>query len=322
MFEQGYQASLNIPVPKKSRLGLIIAGTVAAVLLIGGGVAAFMWMQYTNSPQQRLYRALDSHMTTTLIQQDYVQSIDLGEKIETNIQATSNFTDPKSPQSYMKYAVKLAGKTSFAGELTVLDDKEYFGKLSQQPDGFAGATSQYQPVPKQWYRVDAGDFGGVMFLDPASLSKNVNVPTGEVIVGNFEDKARQELMTFIKEKNVYTIVGSEDTTLNDQNATRIDLNIDADQLKELNKKAMAALGVSEDKINEKTAPKNQTSQLWISHKTGRITKAEMTWDSTVMGGNGSKTKDVSTVNISYPTSAATITKPEGAKETPWKSLLN
>jgi hypothetical protein len=321
-FEQHYQAVLQTPAPKKSRVGLIIAGSIAAILLIGGGVAAFMWMQYTNSPEQRLYRALESHMQTTYIQQDYAQSVKQDAAMAVNIQGTSNFTDPKSPQSYIKYEIKSDETTTHAGELTVLNDKEYFAKLSQQSDSFAGMGSEYLPAPKQWYRVDTGDFGGALLLDPASLATTINVPTGEVIVGNFDSNVRQELMAFIKEKGVYTIKNSADVTIDGKKTTRLDLDINTDQLKELNKKVRKILNISEDSAREITISKDQTNQLWISHETGRIVKVELTRDSASTQTNGSKTKDTSTIKISYPTSAAKIAKPGSTKEVPWKDLMN
>ncbi|MDB5187275.1 MAG: hypothetical protein JWM07_747, partial [Candidatus Saccharibacteria bacterium] len=71
-FELEYQAAVQAPVRKKSHLGLIIA-SIFAVLLLGGGASAYMWMQDQNDPEKRFYRAIENHLTTTLIQQDYDQ---------------------------------------------------------------------------------------------------------------------------------------------------------------------------------------------------------------------------------------------------------
>jgi hypothetical protein len=320
-FEQQYQSTLQqASSPKKSRVGLMIAGIVAAVLVIGGGGAAYAWIQANNSPEQRLNRAIESHLSTTLIQQDYEQNLSLGGEIKISMKGTSDFSDAKAPKSYIKYDVQSdVAVMTRAGELVLLDDKEYFAKLTKSAN-FEGMGSEYLPVMNQWYRVDADDFGGSLLLDPASVGKNINVPTGEVLVGNFNESTRKELMAFIKEKSVYTIKSSQVVTVDGQKMTQYDISLDADALNELNKKAIKALGLPEDSHRTYTAQPSQINTFWVNHKTGRLAKAEMTRDSSSVNAEGAKTKEVSTVTLSYPTSASSIAKPEGANEVPWNNM--
>lgn len=320
-FEQQYQSTLQqAPTPKKSRVGLMVAGILAAVLLIGGGGATYAWIQANNSPEQRLNRAIESHMSTTLIQQDYEQNLSLGSEINISIKSTSDFSDAKAPKSYIKYDVQSdVAVMTRAGELVLLDDKEYFAKLTKSAD-FEGMSSEYLPVMNHWYRVNADDFGGSLLLDPVSVGKSINVPTGEVLVGNFNESTRKELMAFIKEKSVYTIKSSQVVTIDGQKMTQYDIDLNADALNELNKKAIKALGLPDDSHSAYTAQPSQINTFWVNHKTGRLAKAELTRDSSSVSAEGAKTKKVSTVTLSYPTSASSIAKPVDADEVPWNNM--
>jgi hypothetical protein len=318
--QQWYSTAQQAPTPKKSRIGLMIAGIAAAVLVLGGGGAAFAWIQANNSPEQRLNRAIESHMTITLIQQDYEQSASIGDETKVSLKSTSDFSDAKAPKSYVKYDVQsdLAVMTR-SGELVVLDNKEYFAKLTKSAN-FEGMGSEYLPVINQWYRVDTGDFAGSLLLDPVSVGKTINVPTGEVLVGNFNESTRKELMAFIKEKGVYTIKSSQVVTVDGQKMTQYDIDLNVDALNELNKKAVKALGLPENSYDNYTEQPGQTNTFWVNHKTGRLAKAELTRDSSSVNTQGAKTKEVSTVTLSYPTNASAFTKPERAKNVPWKNL--
>lgn len=319
-FEQQYQQALQEPPRKKSHTGLIIAGIIAAVLLIGGSAAGYLWVQDQNDPEKRFYRAIENHLSTAYIQQDYKQIANMGSPIVGTVESSSDFSNPKAPKSQMKYDIESeVAAFDSTGELTVLEDKEYFAKLTQ-PRDFEGMDSQYLPAINQWYRVDKGDFAGTMLLDPGSMAAHINTITGEVLVGNFSESMRTDLMKHIKEKSVYTINSSEEVTVDGQKMTRYDIKFNIEALNELNKKAIKALGLPDDDYEDQDTDPDQTNMLWIDNATNRIVKVELTRDSSSIEEDGKAVKDTSTVTLRYPTSAPQITKPENAKDVPWSNL--
>lgn len=318
--QEAETAAPQTPPRKKSRITLIIASVVVGLLLIGGGAVAYMWVQDQNDPEKRFYRAIENHLSTTYIQQNYTQTATIANTSTIKINATSDFTDPTSPKSHIKYerSTDENDEVTNAGELAILDDTEYFAKTSTLPQFTLGGSS-VDTETNQWYQIESDAFTASLVFDPMQLRKGVNVSTGEFLVGNFSESTRSELMDFIKTKNVYTIQSSEDVTVDGKKTTKYTLTIDAGLASELNEKAIKALGI--DRGTKKDLVKTydgQTNVLWVSHETNRIVKAELTRDSTGTKDDGSKITDVSTINISYPTAVPNITKPDSSDTIPWQ----
>jgi hypothetical protein len=318
-FELEYEAALKTqaPSPKKSRKGLIIGGIIGLIILIAAGASAYAWMQYANNPQTRLYQALENHMSTNYIQQDYKQEVTVASTNKMTMHSISDFSDPKNPKSYIEYTQKgNDDNDKLSGTLIKLDDKEYYAKLTKTLN-FSGEDSDLAPKTDQWYRVDDSEaIGGILF-DPLGSMTAINTSKGETLVGNFNENARKDLMAFIKENNVYTITNSEEVTVEGEKMTKYDLSINADKANKLNDKATELLGLPKGtKVNDVKLSDGQTNQLWVSNKTNHIVKAEVKRPT-----RGTKTDpkaiDTSTITISYPTDASKITKPSGAVDVPW-----
>lgn len=318
-FELDYEAALREPAPKKSHKGLMIGGIIATILVLAAGGSAYAWMQYTNSPQQRLYRALENHMTTSYIQQNYKQDITLAGTADLSMQSTTDFSDPKAPKSYIEYTQRTNEKdeSDLSGKLIGLNDKEYYANLTKTLN-FSGQDSDLAPVTNQWYRVDTDESIGGIIFDPLGALTAVNTSKGEVLVGNFNKDVRQDLMTFIKEHNIYIIKSSEEVAVDGEKMTKYELAINLDRVNELNDKATKALGLPKGtKVNDVKQKDGQTNHLWVSHKSNRIVKAELTRKSLGTKSDGSKATDVSTIDISYPSDVSKIAKPDTAIAVPW-----
>lgn len=304
-------SSQDPPTPRKSHKGLLLIGGAVAVVILAATAGAYAWMQQQNDPQQRLYRALESHMETSYIQQDYTQLVTRTASATAHVNGTSDFTDPKSPKSYLNYSrtIDSSSEVAAAGELVIINKPEYFARASKLYSVSYGGVRN-NPVADQWYQIGAKDYLADLVLDPMGLAGEVNISTGEYLVGNFNETTRSELMNFIKTQNVYTINSSEDVTVDGEKMTKYNLTINSDRVNELNDKAVELLGL--EKGTKKEIVKitdDQTNTLWVSRKTGRIAQTERTRDSPATKEDGSKILDVNTVKISYPTSVSKITKP-------------
>lgn len=324
--------------PKKSRRGLMIASIATAVLLLGGGAAAYFVNQSANktaatvkdtsaapavapapapdekilnvltgTPEEYLYQAIENHMKTTYVQQDYTITLGAATPMTVDIKGTSDFTNVKSPKSLVTYDMKYANATT--GELVFLSDKEEYAKLSKS--GIVEMTkSETMPKLNQWYRVDALDLSDMQVYDPIRLNDLVNTPSGIVLIGHFDSATRKDLMTYIKENKIYTIKSHEDVTVDGLPMTHYSLTIDAKKVGELNVKARTAIDATYDVSDSRFAqPADQTNEIWVNQKTGRIAKVLLSTGST-------GAKSTNETKISYPTKATTIVKPEGAIAAP------
>jgi hypothetical protein len=325
-----------ISAPKKSRLGLVIASIAAGVLLLGGGAAAYVMNQsatkteevavttpapataaptpsaeilnvLTGTREEYLYQAIENHMKTTYVQQDYTVTLGAATPMIVDIKGTSDFTNVKTPKSFVAFDMQYANATT--GELVLLGDKEKYAKLSKS--GIVEMTkSDTTPKLNQWYRVDALDLSDMQTYDPIRLNDMVNTPSGIFLVGNFDNTIRKDLITYIKENKIYTIKSSDDATIDGLPMTHYNLTIDAKKVGELNLKARTAINGTYDVSDGRFAqPAGQTNEIWVNQKTGRIAKILLTTDT--MG-----TKSTNETMISYPTKVTTIVKPEGAVAAP------
>lgn len=315
---QNDQLSSGVPpAPRKSRKGLlIIGGAVVTAIILAAAAGTYAWMQQQNDPQQRLYRALESHMKTSYIQQDYTELVAGSSIVAIHVNGTSDLSSPASPKSYIKYsrAVNKTGQVFSAGEQVALTEPEYFGKASKLYSSLGLTDSRGKPTLDQWYRIDHSDDTADLTFDPIGLIGEVNTSTGDYLVGNFDNKARTELMNIIKTQNVYTINSSENTSVDGEAATKYSVTINSDQLSRLNDKAIELLG-----LTQKTPVKvedGQTNTLWVSHKTGRIMQTERTTESQATNWDGSKIANTKTAKITYPTDVSAIAEPSNSID--WK----
>lgn len=332
------QAQQSVPPtakPKKKRLGLIIASILVGILLLGGGAAAYVMNQpttnekpevatsapaaapvadnkilndLTGTREDYLNQAIENHMKSTYVQQDYAIKLNSATVMTVDIKGSSDFTNVKAPKSFITFGINYPVATT--GELVLLGDNEKYAKLSQS--GIIEMTkSETTPKLNQWYHVDTLDLSDMQLYDPLQLNSIVNTPSGILLIGNFDSAVRNDLMKYIKENQIYTIKNSEDVTVDGQAMTHYDLTIDAEKVSALNLKARTALNATYD-ISETrfVQSADQTNEIWIDKKTGRIAKILLT-----TGNTGEKATNE--MKISYPTAAAsTIAKPANAIAAP------
>lgn len=302
----------SAPAPAtKSKKPLFIIGLIIAVALVSGlGVAALAWWTDKNDPQQRLYRAVENHMMTDKIKQVYNQTTTQKDQSMT-LTGTSDFSDPGNPKSHVSYelAVKAEGDTvEMAGEAVFLGGDDYYGKVTQLPQVLASAGDLGLDID-QWYHVDNQSFAGRFAFDPTGARTIINTSTGEFPIGNFSQAFREEMMSHIKESSMYEIHSSETVTIDGQKMTHYDLSIDRQTVKELREKIYDAYDIDKKDQAESTIEASERMEIWVSHATDQIVKAQMERDAVSGEGN----KDTMVISISYPTDVSVIAKPDNAK---------
>lgn len=317
----------NEPKKKSGKLRRIFGVIIAALLVgaIGFGVYS-LWRGLNNGiapapgvlasvTENRLHQAIEKQLQTRYIRQAYEQVIgdSSGEFIKLDV--TSDFSDPRAPKSQILYDSKL-GKgenvVQHAGEIIVLDSNEYFGKLEKPAVSYQGGEGE-RPKENQWYGVMDGDVTGGALMDPLSARKGLNSPVGEMPVGNFSDATRQELMKFVKDRQVYKIKNTSEVTEQNEKQTHYNVEFNASLVNELNKKIADASGIKDEASLVKFENNDvKNMEMWISHNTGRLKKIKIMREYSAI-------KEVITITLNYPSDALVIKKPENPATGVWTS---
>lgn len=318
--------------PKKSRriINVMIAVLFIAAIGVGGVV---LWQRSqsestSTQPQEserviareRLEKAIENNFQTRYIQQVYTQITDSTGTGVIKFDTLSDFSDPSNPKSYIRYDARSGEDDNVvlnAGEIIVVDKKEFFAKVTQSasPDESNSAT---RPALNRWYQVTSTDNNTAVLLDPMSVRLGLNSPMGEMPVGNFNETSRQDLMQFIRENNVYSIKNSDGVTEGGGKMTRYDIDANASQINELNKKIANVTGYGNE---EATTGLTQSDvidmQIWVDDASSRMVKVQFKREYAVSERDEDLIKETITLSLSYPSDVQELSVPDGVLVTPW-----
>ena len=311
----------------------MIAIIIGLLLLLGGGAAFYVYAQQQAQSEAAIvtpidtkklfYDAIENHMKVSYIQQEYdTEQVDESSaKTTGQVTGISDFTDPAKPKSKITYSVETPGVESpltMAGEIVDLNDGSYYSKLTKSP-AFTDTKSQavtddFSLALDTWYKVPNSDAGMSMILfDPAGMRKTINATGGQVLVGNYKDSIRQELMQFIDDNQIYVIKGTESVTVDKKPMTQYNITIDDKSLKKLNKKAESLLGIStDDTKTESEVPMTADVkyEFLIDNDSKHLIQVKLERQ-----GADKKSTDAATIILSYPKSVADdIKKPSVVKD--------
>lgn len=293
---------------KKKKLFVVgIAALIMAALVVGGILVSAYLQQ--NDPQQRLYRALEKQLQTGYIGRTYrVKDTVYG--ITSSYKAETDLTDPLKPKSHRVYTetgpIKKTGSTDTSYEInteeTMVDSATLYYKYTNATTVNAVPTNI---VRAKWYKYDLSSIQDETEynLDGVDDLQRLNSPQGLIVTGNFNDTQRTQLADFIKEKDIYSVLATETSSLNNSPATLYTIKIDRSKINELNSKVAQLLDTNSSFKLSSTQPVSESLKLWIDNKTDRLVKIAYT--------TGKSSEDVSyekDIMITYP-SAISIEKP-------------
>ena len=322
------------PAPKKSHAGRIIMIILGIVLLLGGAAAAYVYAQQNQARNTQpvaaapvdakalFYQAIENHMKVNYIRQEYdMEQTDesMGHMIG-HVVGISDFSNPALPKSKITYTVKSDDAKSpmdLAGELLDLqEDNYYYGMLTKNAvtEPSAQTATEANIAANTWYKISKADMAMSIFVfDIGGFRQSVNITTGQVVVGNYSDENRQELMTFIKDHEVYKIKSNEAVTVDNQKMTKYGIEIDDKTLAELNDRAKAALKLDTETDVQSTLQGDKVKyEFLVDNTTKRIMRVKLERPS-----SDGKAVDSSTITLSYPKSVTDdLKKPSTVKELP------
>ncbi len=329
-FSQFNSSSPTQPVNVDSRIeqGRLrkIFGVIVALLVMGAIVLGLFMLLRDNtmesklSPQtggtsdeDRFYNAVENRLSTSNIRQIRTQTIETPDRFVINIDAASDFSDSKTPKSYIKYNFKSgveASEYSGAGELIIDNREEYYAKLTKPAVTYSGSEKD-RPAENQWYRLKNDDPGS-NYVDPLSTRLEVNTSLGEFPIGNFNDNVKRQMLQYVKDNQIYTIRSSAQVKVDGKNATRYKIESSADKINELHKRIYTAL--EQDGMNSPqvfAAGEILQREVWVDNETNRIVKIK--YEQQQMNETGNSTKEIVTIAITYPNDNSDIRAPEAAR---------
>ena len=314
-------ALVQTPPTNKKKTVFAAIGIIAAVLLVAGAVGAYVMFGMV-TPEERFQHAIENHLRVTHIKQDY-KTKSIATKTVMSAETESDFTDPSSPKTKASYnlsiddsaAVTGSETVTFAGDIIIENKDGFYAKMSQMPK-LNSRVSDRTPIIGQWYKIEKDDAISKLNFDFPGIESTINTPLGELVVGNYNQSTRKELLDFIERNQVYTIKSSQQEKYNDADATSYVVELNFDNLAKLNKlvanKFQLSYNSEEHVARAKDGPMEW--RITVDNKTERIVKSYLT--RTVKNGEGRFLgQDTSEVTISYPASSS-ITKPASSKPSP------
>lgn len=311
------------PAPKKKPVLLIII--LVLVLLVVGGAGAFYWWQsgqpkeatvkqsvaLTAEQAEALYfDAIEQHMKTPYIVQKAVQTTGTGDdKLTINLEATSDFSDLKNPKTKLEYTTK--DEKSSENSVALGREQIAIGPTLYAKVGKDATLNSPAYEKDKWYHVQEDNSLGRLLLDSFTIAEGVNTPLGQVLVGDFSEQDRTQLMTFIKDNNIYSLSNHKSETLNGGQAVRFTVKLNVKKSDDLNAKAAQILGIKNVLAGRaEGSPVIETFDAWIGKDDKKFKKVHFTVQ------ESGKELGSSTFSFEYPTTSPNITKPAGVIEAP------
>ena len=326
--------------PKKSHAGRVIAIIIAILLLLGGAAAAYFYAQQDQPAKEPVvaakqvdtkalfYDAIENHMSVSYIGQQF--SIEQTEptlgRMMANAKGLTDFSNPAKPKSKITYEVKgydTKPPLNVTGELLDLQESTYYAQLTKPDITTANdnAAASAGIEMDTWYQVPVNDNAYGMFVfDMASMRTTVNVSEGQILVGNYTENVRKDLMKFIKDNNVYTVKNTESVDVDDTKMTKYTVTLDGPAVNKLNDKARTALAIksSNPRDYSKDGGDDVKYELFVDTNEKRLAKVYIE-----RLASDKKSKDKITVTFSYPRNLTDdLRKPALIKSLPAPSAIN
>ena len=326
-------------VPKKSHAGRVIAIILGVLLLLGGAGAMYVYAQQKQPEQKQavaatpvdtsalFYDAIENHMSVSYIGQQF--SIDQIEptlgRMVANAKGLTDFSNPAKPKSRITYDINgfdTKPPLNISGELLDLQESNYYAQLTK-PDAAATNNSAASAGIQMdaWYQIPVDDNAYGMFIfDVGSMRTTVNVSEGQVLVGNYPENVRKDLMKFIKDNTIYTVKNTEAVSVDDTKMTKYTVTIDGVALNKLNDKARTALAIKTTNPRDysKDGGDDIKYELFVDTNKKHLAKVQIERPS-----YDKKSTDKITVTFSYPKNLTEeLKKPAMIKSLPAPSAIN
>lgn len=274
------------------------------LVIISAGLFLYWYLNY-NSPQEKLYRAFESSLSTAYVERKYSTTYrGYAYTAEVRADVKSDFTNPVSPKSSADFRSDTTSgseKVTYEAEYVFQEKDKYMAKIKGKVEGSLAAKVE----SGQWYQMrssTAGVGNANYYLDQTPKRQMFNTSQAVLPMGNFTTDQQSRLMNYIKTHNVYTMIKSEPQ----QDTTLYTLALSTDALNGLNKEIASMLNVKPVYVASKYLSGASKLTIAVDERSGKITQTKYI----VTDGNIDQFQG--TVDFSYP-SGVSISTPTDVK---------
>lgn len=233
--------------PKKSKkpIFLIVTGTLILVILGGLGGLAFIGSTKSDTPQSRLYPALEKLMAMSYIQKDSVYKF---EDKTTTTKSTIDASNPFDIKSLTEYTLTKKSGNNTSSEVSARiyqSGKNIYRNVTSASGSYKDISKQYINSWIKWYNpdqaskttVDLRDFN----LDTLVYSSLIPPFTGEYSPG-----VVSSLINEMKSKKVFEVSGLQDKIIGGNKLQGVTILITSSTIDTLNTLIKEKLGFTGD----------------------------------------------------------------------------
>ncbi|MDX1765969.1 MAG: hypothetical protein R3313_03385 [Candidatus Saccharimonadales bacterium] len=256
-----------------------------AVLLIGGGgfLGYRMYQMRDLGPEDTFNAMLENSLKTSTFTQQYSLA---AEGNEVKLTADSDFSDIANVKNDVETVVKSTVFTTIEVDASIRAiDEDVFIKYNSVD--VEGADSPDQQFPEdalnKW--VQTVDDGTALSSSDSfgleSFSEGLGTVANAVMIGNFSDQQRNDILKYIEDNPVYEydLMGVEEEELDGESVYKYQVTAKADGLKGMFELVRGFSGLEDIISEEDISSRNDTEfSAWVSKGTRRLLKVMIEQD--------------------------------------------
>lgn len=265
----------------------------------------------TNPRSEDIFnKAIENHLSTTFIKQTFDQTITVseGKTMSLRASAISDFTKPETPLTAVNYTLSSSDPADTETAKMFNRDQIAIGQnlYAKIPSNVTIPNSLFKT--NQWYALTStSTFAQRFMFDMFGIGSSVNMPYGQVIVGNFSSEHRKEIMKHIETHKTYAPGQGKAEDLDGKRVIHYTVSVEHTKLTALNDFTATKLGTKNNfKVQEVDKLKPITFEAWVDYTTKRLVKVH------ISRNNSPTNVESSLVTFDYPTNITPITAPTDA----------
>ena len=280
--------------PPKKRIYIVAAIAIAA--LIVGLVGYLLISMQQSGPERRLTAMLETMLSQQYVLREHRVGID--DTIITSNTVESDLSNPKIPSSSIKHFSAVndvnGTKQELRGDIVLRGDQRY-ARFAAIPDIFKLKNTELNT----WYSTtDLPESQKVVKSIANNLQNTLNTPLGLIVIGEFDDALKAQIMNDISSLQPYVIQKDGTDTVDGEAMTILDIKIDLHKIGEINSNIAKSLGLNDTSIPYASINAGTMGEVsvWID-RDNRLRKIVLQEDE---AGAGNIVTD--TTSYSYPES--------------------
>lgn len=241
-----------------------------SILLVCSVIAsAAYWILYLDSPESRLYRAIDASMQNPQVTRKYEILYSSQPDMKLTMETYSVASDQGLSSSVDYELSDTKNSVVLKGEQIIYDSGEVNAQVHQS-DYIKGPSIKTD----KWYTFNNEKVGNakVSALDTLKLRSEINTPINYIITGVVSPSVRDQIIFKLKTENVYTVKNTSIKQLNNESMDVYEVATNIKKLNEIVSSVAQQLKVKIPTNLLSISNLDTDTEFWINKKDGRIAK--------------------------------------------------